>query len=210
MDKLFVLGDSISMDYGVYLEQMLEGSMMYDRKKDRYAINENQDLPDAMRGANGGDSGMVLQYLSYLVSNHLFDHDILLLNCGLHDIKRNALTGELQVPLEQYLANLQAVLRLIQPLEVRIVWVRTTPVDDAIHEEQIKKFVRFNQDVMNYNEAADRIMGAAGVMSIDLYGFTQRLGDGKTLFCDHVHYVEQIRRQQAAFIAGCLHSKYLS
>ncbi|WP_376769465.1 SGNH/GDSL hydrolase family protein [Paenibacillus plantarum] len=203
---MFVLGDSISIDYGVYLEKMLESELMYDRKKDQYAINENQDLPNAMRGANGGDSGMVLQYLSYLVSNRLFNHSILLLNCGLHDIKRNPSTGELQVPLEQYEANLQDILQLMQPLPVRIIWVRTTPVDDAIHEEQIKKFVRYNRDVIHYNEVADRIMEAAGVKTIDLYRFTQKLGDSKMLFCDHVHYVPQIQKQQAAFIAGYLHN----
>lgn len=205
LDKLFVLGDSISIDYGVYLEQMVEGRMIYDRKKDRHSINENQDLPDAMRGANGGDSGMVLQYLSYLVYNRLFDHSILLFNCGLHDMKRNASTGELQVPLDRYGANLQAILQLMQSLPIRIVWVRTTPVEDSIHAERIKKFVRFNRDVIAYNEVADRMMEAAGVESIDLYGFTQKLGDGKTLFRDHVHYVPQVQMKQAAFIAGYLH-----
>jgi hypothetical protein len=204
LDKLFVLGDSISIDYGVYLEPMLEGGMIYDRKKDRDSINENHDLPEAMRGANGGDSSMVLEYLSYLVSNNLFDYSILLLNCGLHDIKRNPSTDELQVPLDKYATNLQAVLRLMQPLDIRIVWVRTTPVDDAIHEERIKKFVRFNRDVVTYNEIADRIMEAAGVESIDLYSYSQRLGDGKTLFCDHAHYTSEVRMRQAAFIAGYL------
>lgn len=206
LDKLFVLGDSISIDYGGYLEKMLESEIIYDRKKDQHSINENQDLPNAMRGANGGDSGMVLQYLSYLVSNRLFDHSILLLNCGLHDIKRNSSTGELQVPLDKYGANLQAILQLMQPLDIRIVWARTTPVDDSIHEEQMKKFVRFNRDVTQYNEVADQIMAAAGVKSIDLYRFTQSLGDGKTLYSDHVHYVSHIQMQQAAFIAGYLHN----
>ncbi|MDR6550814.1 SGNH/GDSL hydrolase family protein [Paenibacillus qinlingensis] len=207
MDKLFVLGDSISIDYGVYLEPMVEGSMIYDRKKDRDSINENQDLPEAMRGSNGGDSGMVLQYLSYLVANRLFDYTLLLLNCGLHDMKRNASTGELQVPLEQYETNLKAILELMQPLPVRMVWVRTTPVHDAIHEERMKKFNRFNRDVNLYNEVADRMMEAAGVQSIDLYSYTQRLGDGKTLFRDHVHHTSEICMRQAAYIAGCLHNQ---
>ncbi|KRE64146.1 SGNH/GDSL hydrolase family protein [Paenibacillus sp. Soil750] len=206
LDKLFIVGDSISIDYGVYLEPMLEGRMIYDRKKDRDSINENQDLLEAMRGANGGDSGMVLQYLSYLVANRLFDHDILMLNCGLHDVKRNVSTGELQIPLAQYEANLQAILHLMQPLPVRIVWVRTTPVDDVIHEERMKKFARWNRDVITYNGVADRLMEAAGVQSIDLYSYTLSLGDGYTLFSDHVHYNSEIRMRQAAFIAGFLHN----
>jgi len=37
---------------------------------------------------------------------------------------------------------------------------------------------------------------------IDLYTFTSNLGND--LYCDHVHFHDYIRRQQAAFIAGWL------
>jgi lysophospholipase L1-like esterase len=205
--KLFVVGDSISIDYGVYLERMLQGRMSYDRKRGIGETADDRDLPRALAGNNGGDSGMVLEYLSYVVSNGLLDCDILLLNCGLHDIKRNPSNGELQVPLETYKLNLKSVIRLMEPTGVRIYWVRTTPVDDARHNERMSsKFLRYNRDVIAYNEAADEIMAEAGIPSIDLYRFTGNLGDGDSLYCDHVHFTHPVRMQQAAFIAGHLYA----
>ena len=45
-------------------------------------------------------------------------------------------------------------------------------------------------------------MTAAGVPSIDLHAFTANLGGDP--YCDHVHFREPVREQQAAFIAGWL------
>lgn len=53
-----------------------------------------------------------------------------------------------------------------------------------------------------YNAVADRVMAAARVPCIDLYGFTCLLGPD--LYCDHVHFKEPIREKQAAFLAGWL------
>jgi hypothetical protein len=47
-------------------------------------------------------------------------------------------------------------------------------------------------------------MKDAGVHTIDLYTFTRNLGDD--VFCDHVHFNENVSSMQAAFIAGYLNS----
>jgi lysophospholipase L1-like esterase len=206
MKKLFVLGDSISNDYGVYLKSMLNGEMNYAQKKELNETTISQDYPEALKGMNGGDSQMVLEYLSFLISKDLFHYDLLLLNCGLHDVKRNPSNGQLQISIEAYEANLRSVIQLIEPLGVRMYWVRTTPVDDEQHNERMKKFNRFNRDVLAYNGVADRIMAEAGIPSIDLNTFTSNLGDNNELFCDHVHFTDQVREQQAAFIAGHLYA----
>ena len=82
--KVFVIGDSISIQYGPYLEQYLHGFYEYDRKRDEGFSSANLDLP---AGANGGDSKMVLDYLKQRLEDPGFSPDVLLLNCGLHDIK---------------------------------------------------------------------------------------------------------------------------
>jgi len=64
-------------------------------------------------------------------------------------------------------------------------------------------FHRFAADCERYNAVADEIMTEAGRPIIDLHTFTRNLG--RDLYCDHVHFHESIRRQQAAFIAGWLH-----
>ena len=55
LPALHVVGDSISIHYGPYLQTMLTGVMTYSRK-----TAPDGSLDDR---ANGGDSSMVLDYL---------------------------------------------------------------------------------------------------------------------------------------------------
>src|SRR5690349_9184446 len=81
LPRLHVVGDSISMQYGPDLERMLAGAAAYSRKQGR-----SRDL-DRPEGANGGDSAMVLAYLRELAGLAGEPFALLVLNCGLHDIK---------------------------------------------------------------------------------------------------------------------------
>lgn len=60
MRQLFILGDSISIHYGPYLEQMVKKHFIYARKEGLNEALKNLDYPT---GANGGDSSMVRAYL---------------------------------------------------------------------------------------------------------------------------------------------------
>jgi hypothetical protein len=88
-----------------------------------------------------------------------------------------------------------------------VFWVRTTPVDDEQHNSN-PKFKRYSADLAEYNAAADEIMNTSGTEMIDLYTFTTRLGKGKALYRDHVHYHPEIEALQAAYIAGFLQATY--
>lgn len=59
MKKIFIVGDSISLHYGPFLEQYMKGFLKYGRKGYQGEIGDinNWGL------ANGGDSGQVLTYL---------------------------------------------------------------------------------------------------------------------------------------------------
>lgn len=196
--KVFVIGDSISMQYGPFLKKSLTGFYTYDRKR-----GEGQSLADLDNpvGANGGDSGMVLTYLQALSGQKDFHTDILLLNCGLHDIKTNPQTGKRQVPTGAYLTNLKQIVKLAKKMKVKLVWVRTTPVVDRIHNSKAS-FHRFAEDVKRYNEIADAVMRSNKVPVIDLHNFTANLG--ADIYKDHVHFIESVREKQADFIAGYL------
>jgi Na+-transporting NADH:ubiquinone oxidoreductase subunit NqrA len=85
------------------------------------------------------------------------------------------------------------------------IWVRTTDVVDDIHNTRISQFHRFHEDVLAYNQVADQVMTSNGVPTIDLYTFTREFGAGA--YCDHVHFTEEVRRLQAAYIAGFLESQ---
>ena len=176
---LFVLGDSISMHYGPYLEALCGGVFCYGRKE-----------------GNGGDSDMVRTFAEEQAASGQIDYDLVLLNCGLHDIKTR--DGRRQVELPQYRENLRAVLAIFQEKQVRVLWVRTTPVFDEIHNSRTTEICRYAADLECYNRAADEIMAENQIEMIDLYGFTLPfLPDG---YCDHVHFKRQIREAQAAFI----------
>lgn len=198
--KLYVIGDSISMQYGPYLKQYLGQRYHYNRKTEQ----EESTLDLARRqGDNGGDSSMVLEFLRAKQAQVGLDADVLLLNCGLHDIKTDPASGKKQVPIEEYEENLKAIVSLIRQLGPALVWVRTTPCDEQVHNTRPgMNFHRFAADGRAYNEVADKVMAEAGVPSIDLYTFTCNLGDD--VYCDHVHFYEHVRQQQAAYIAGWL------
>jgi lysophospholipase L1-like esterase len=197
LSHLYVIGDSIPIHYGPYLQMMLTGIMTYSRK-----TAPNGSLNDTGT-ANGGDSSMVLDYVRTLQPDRPLD--ILLINCGLHDIKREVTTHALQVPLDRYEANLRDILAQAQRLAIRTIWVRTTPVIDERHNRLNTTFQRFESDVAAYNAAADRVMQERGIALIDLFTFTRNLGPD--VYADHVHFTAEVRAQQAAFIAGHLFAR---
>jgi lysophospholipase L1-like esterase len=197
--NLFVIGDSISMHYGSHLAAMTAHRYAYERK-----TGEEAWLPEAIReqGGNGGDSRAVLAYLQAAQATGALHADILLLNCGLHDIRTNPATGAKQVPIDDYAANLAAMLPLAQAMRRRLVWVRTTPVVETMHNTEGRGFFRFNRDIDAYNAVADKLMTRACVLMADLHALTVSLpGD---ISADGVHFTEPVRMLQAAFLAGYL------
>lgn len=197
--KVYVIGDSISIQYGPYLEGDLKGLMDYARKEGEEEALLNLDRP---QGTNGGDSSMVLSFLKGKVSSGGIEADLLLVNCGLHDIKTDPSTGTKQIALRHYEQNLKSIVQTASALRPKLIWLRTTPCDEAVHNRPGMGFHRFAADCIEYNRIADRVMSEAGVPSIDLYAFTLNLG--ADLYCDHVHFQDHVRQKQAAFIAGWL------
>ncbi len=193
MQRLFVLGDSISIQYGPFLEKFTEGKFKYDRKG-KYDVPD-QDLNKVSK-SNGGDSAHVLEYLK----TRQPVCDVLLLNSGLHDIKIT--DGCHQVELPDYRKNLIEILHIATVHDWKLVWVNSTPVADDIHNSLCKAFTRRNSDLLSYNAAAEEIMRSQGVQVIDLYHFTASFGEDA--YIDHVHYKENVRQLQAAYIAGAI------
>lgn len=199
MPRLFVIGDSISIQYGDALERRLAGTFRYDRKRDDAGAPKALSNLDVPTGANGGDSAMVLAYLRHRRATAPIAADVLLLNCGLHDIKTDPTTRVRQVEPAAYEANLRAIVAEVAAMGLALVWVRTTPADENIHNPRQKEFWRFAADVAAYNAIADRVMGEAGAAILDLHTFSQAFLPAG--FCDHVHYTEPVREEQARFLA---------
>lgn len=203
LPKLFVVGDSISVGYSPYLEKMTQGIFQfYGRKTGMEEALLNLDIP---LGSNIGDSSMVLNYLRTMLTSSEWRPDLLILNCGLHDIKIK--DGSLQIQLEDYCMNIKNILGLLADKKIKVIWVRTTPVEDEQHNSRQNHFKRCSADLAKYNAAADKIMNEYGVKMIDLHAFTSTLGKGGDIYRDHVHYYPEIEALQAAYIAGFIQSE---
>jgi len=201
LPSIFLIGDSISIQYTPYLKDYLSGSIAFDRKSDDGQAEKNLDVPV---GANGGDSRMVLAYLKKKVKESSFQPDYLVLNCGLHDIKHDPKTGIIQVTEKEYRSNLLSIIELVKQKNIGLIWIRTTAVVDSIHNSKSSSIRRYTTDLATYNKIADQVFTTHHVPMIDLYGFTQKLGIEQ--FIDHVHYNEKTRALQAAYLAGFLQS----
>jgi len=199
---LHIVGDSISLQYRGYLREHLRKHFRCTREGAEKRAFKNLDIP---MGNNAGDSASVLTRITLLLAKTRLKPDVILLNCGLHDIKVDPATRKINVTIAAYRSNLEQVVACVQKAKVGLVWVRTTHSVDAIHNTgKSPGFQRFAKDGVRYNRAADEVMSASGVPVVDLNAFTRGLGKDTEIFCDHVHFVERVRELQAAFLAGWL------
>ncbi len=203
--KLFILGDSISIHYGPYLKEFLSPEFIYSRKSGEEKALENLDNPI---GANGGSSELVLSFLESAFNHSEIDAKLILVNAGLHDIRRDPQTGEINITEKTYQENLEKIVSLVKSHQKQLIWIRTTPCYEEIHNQRINDFHRFSKDCRHYNQIADNVMNKNAVPSIDLYSFCENMG--KEIYYDHVHFSEEVRKLQAAFISGWLNAWQLT
>ena len=192
---IFLVGDSIAIHYSPWLRDALGPGYQVDTKVG--LLDALSDLDDP-RGMNCGDSDMVLAYVRERLGESDFQPDLIVINCGLHDIKTDPATLRTQVPIARYRANLEAIFRAILLRHLRFLWVRSTPIDEEKHNRLSQKMFRSQRDLEDYNRAADGL--AAGHPVADLHGFTLR--QPGELYCDHAHFTDRIRALQGAFLAG--------
>lgn len=198
--SIFVIGDSVSIHYGPYLKEMIKDKFNYDRKR---GIKEALADLDKPIGANAGDSSMVLKYLEIEKLNGTI-YDILLLNCCMHDIRVDRISGKKQIEEKEYELNLNQIITIAKEISNKVIWITTTPFLESIHNSRKGGFLRYAKDLKNYNTIAEKVIINQNIDMIDLYNFTNNLG--QNLYCDHVHFVEEVRKLQGAFIAGYLNS----
>ena len=142
---------------------------------------------------------MCLDYFQMRFREPSFKFDWILLNCGLHDIRREVTPPyALQTPPEKYEANLTAILRLMQEHRQRLCWITSTPAFEEVHNKPGWEFHRYAADLRQYNEIAERLFRDNGIPIIDLYAYT--LPHCPEAFDDHVHFKEPMRAMQAEFL----------
>ena len=168
--KMILIGDSIRMGYQPLVTAKLKG---------------RADVVGPVQ--NGGDSHNVLTHMESWVLSH--EADVVHMNCGLHDLKFE--NGRYQVPLDEYVRNVEEIVRLVQErFGGRFIWATTTPVLDERHQK-VKPFERHETDVQRYNEAALAVMRAHKVTVNDLHAVIENGGPAECLGPDGVHMTER-------------------
>lgn len=201
LGKVLLVGDSICIDYCKYLRKYLDKGTQLVTKSGVAEAYKNLDIAT---GANGGDSARVLEYVTDLENKNIIDFDFFFFNCGLHDIKRNELDGKYQVDVSKYKENLQNIVDIMERHNVKVYFITTTMADRTRYPEG-SDFVRYNEDVVEYNKVAKEVMERKKVNVVDLYKFTDSLElKGDDLFRDHTHFNQEVITLQAAYLAGVM------
>ena len=194
--ELFCLGDSILGDmkvsgYGVYLKAELDGKMELDSKHAR---------PDlgifGLEDPNGRTSRHVLAYLEYEINEEKRKFDIIMINCGIHDINDGT------VPLEEYKSNLKKIIALVKANANDVVWCMTSPAPmDA---------TSFYKNVPVYNYEAAKIMIENEIFIVDLFSITKSYGavEAITQGPGDVHFNPEISEKQGIDIAKIMMENY--
>ena len=148
LPRVLLVGDSISIGYTPSVRRLLAGRANVLR------------VP-----ANAGPTTRGLEYVdAWLGEEHW---DVIHFNWGLHDLKRLKdgkmdVSGERQVPPEQYQRNIEALVKTLKATGAKLIWATTTPVPDGANG-------RIRGDEVRYNDIAADVMKKHGVAANDLY-----------------------------------------
>ncbi len=171
MKRVTLIGDSIRMGYQPTVAEKLK-----------------DDAEVWGPEANGGDSANVLANVDDWVLNR--EAEIIHINCGLHDCKRDANGENIQVPIDQYEQNVRSILSKVKAgTDAQILWTLTTPVNEKNHLAR-KNFVRLNKDIQACNAVARRLAAELDIPVNDLHAFVIDMGPENILMPDGVHYTE--------------------
>jgi lysophospholipase L1-like esterase len=175
--RLLLIGDSIRLGYAPHVATRLE--------------REQPNVRVFSPSVNGADSANVLRQLDGWLAEA--QPHVVHLNCGLHDLKLDKTTREFQVPLAEYEANLNEIVRRMRATGLRgnsLVFATTTPIIDERHAQRGAAFDRYEADVLRYNEVAVRAMTALGVPLNDLHAVVSQNAPAALMSRDGTHYTD--------------------
>lgn len=200
MKRVLVIGDGIAQGYCKYLENFLGGEYLVVTKQD-----QNQDGKSNNSENSGfGDSRTLLEYFKDQKLRDNLEYDIIIFNCGLHDIKYYWFDEKIQVEIGEYESNLRRICAVLKSCRAKIYFVNSTPVYDEIHNSTKnillnEDFVRRPNDIEKYNQIAEDVMYDNNIKIIDLYTLTKEFGY-KGLR-DHIHYYPEFEEKQGKYIS---------
>lgn len=190
MRRVLLLGDSIRMGYDKKIRELLE---------DEYEVIFSEE-----------DNGRFAAYTLWQANQFFKEYghfDLVHWNNGYWDMNIEAPMTEAIHPLDEYENYLRRIIRLIRQNGAKVIFATTTPIYEtggARDNTGTDATINYCNDwVVQYNEAACKVMKEEGVMVNDLYSLC--LEGPKYYKCeDMLHLTEEgyweIARQTAALI----------
>ncbi len=145
LPRVLLIGDSISIGYTQPTRKLLAGKANVHR------------IPE-----NGGPTINGTKKIQKWLGDSKWD--VIHFNWGLHDLKIE--NEKHQVSIEDYEKNLRELVKAMKTTNAKLIWCSTTPVPEGKVAP-----VRKNQDVIDYNKVAKKVMDESGIAVHDLYDF---------------------------------------
>lgn len=154
---VLVAGDSISLGWTPYLQMQMDGV---------HHVGRCDKLADfTANGQNSGNSARLTACIPQWLAQYPTGTTVVF-NAGMHDVHiagcKDGGTRR-QIGLSDYLSNLQLVIDSIRAAGDVPIFVTTTPV------QPYNGSCHFNDDIIDYNNAAVGMMQSQGIQVIDLY-----------------------------------------
>jgi acyl-CoA thioesterase-1 len=187
LPRVLIIGDSISIGYTLAVRELLAGKANVHR------------IP-----TNGGPTTNGLKGIKEWLGDSKWD--VIHFNWGLHDLKYiqedaskradpKAEGSHPQVALADYEKNLAELVKIMQATGAKLIWCSTTPVPEGADG-------RIKGDELKYNEAAARVMKAAGIPTDDLHAHAAAKPDAQ--LPANVHYTPEGSRYLAEKVAAVI------
>ena len=187
LPRVLIIGDSISIGYTLAVREMLADKANVHR------------IP-----ANGGPTTNGLANIKTWLGDSKWD--VIHFNWGLHDLKYisdkakgladpKSADAHQQVLLADYEKNLTELVKTMQATGAKLIWCSTTPVPEGAGG-------RVKDDELKYNEAAARVMKAAGIPTDDLHAHAAAKPDAQ--LPANVHYTPEGSRYLAEKVSAVI------
>ncbi|MDG2390883.1 MAG: SGNH/GDSL hydrolase family protein [Planctomycetaceae bacterium] len=167
--RVLILGDSISIGYTPYVQEMMKGEAVVIRPTGKPNPKTKQVRAENCAGTNNG-----VKNIDRWLKKDGGNWDIIHFNFGLHDLKRiKADSGQnsndpkdpQQADLATYEKQLREITKKLHATGAKLIFATTTPYPAGVKPH------RAPEDAARYNEVAKKIVAEHSGTINDLYSF---------------------------------------
>jgi lysophospholipase L1-like esterase len=185
LPKVMLLGDSIRISYQPLVAELLAGKaeVVGPAVNGRFSLFTLTSIPEWV-GIFGKP-------------------DVIHWNNGIHDAGYNPGRAPVQIPLEDYVGNVQRIVNHVRSnLTPKLIFATSTaPHPDKAFSDEGWGWKQ--GDIERYNEAAKKVMAELGVQVNDLYALVSADPD-QLLSEDQLHLSEEGKKLCAEAVAKCV------